>query len=84
LLLTEWDQYLSPDPKFGGIVGARRIRHGGNALDPVARPAAGLTYRVPAVVSPPEPANLGTGRRALSYYSPLCGRDLCHDRSFRG
>jgi UDPglucose 6-dehydrogenase len=46
LLLTEWPQYVSLDPRaLGRLVRGRRVVDGRNALDAVAWKAAGWTYR---------------------------------------
>ncbi|MCD5315474.1 UDP-glucose dehydrogenase family protein [Kineosporia babensis] len=46
LLLTEWKQYKAIDPaQLAGIVRARNVLDGRNALDPQAWRAAGWTYR---------------------------------------
>jgi UDPglucose 6-dehydrogenase len=46
MLLTEWREYRNLDPEvLGGIVRARHILDGRNALDPQRWRAAGWTYR---------------------------------------
>ncbi len=46
LLLTEWAEYRDLDPvALGGVVRARQMLDGRNALDPVRWRAAGWTYR---------------------------------------
>ena len=46
LLLTEWAEFRQMDPEvLGGVVRARRIVDGRNALRPESWRAAGWTYR---------------------------------------
>jgi UDPglucose 6-dehydrogenase len=46
LLLTEWREYVDLDPvALGGIVRARHVLDGRNALDAVRWRQAGWTYR---------------------------------------